>query len=114
MTEDNVYNPKKDLYPSPQAPSRRSDAQDFYDPSDEVQDLYRSEGTDRSRQHEERPNVYNPRQELGQFQGSGPWGNSGNHGGYGGGVNANEAPGPMPRPVSKDPRANRRDPRRRD
>ena len=119
--EDNVYNPKQDLYPTQPGPSRKNDAQDYYDPSDEVQDLYGGMG--RSRRNEGQPNVYNPRQELDQAQGSTSWGNP-NQGGYaaalhgGGGYGRNQGhpdgSAPSHRQGNKDPRANRRDPRRRD
>ena len=129
--EDNVYNPKRDLYPK-----------DVYSPSQNVNDMYNKPDA----------NVYNPRQDLGNarpegwgsqdayagnsFDNAGPgfygqqqrqqqqqpdngfYGSGGGNGGGGFGYNndgfSNRGGGfGGHRGGSRDPRANRRDPRQR-
>jgi hypothetical protein len=119
----NVYNPSKELYQSRSTPDQLVQGQqhqpprDVYSPSQDVQDLYKPPAAlQRPPTQGSGDDSYNPRQELAGFGGqSGPYeGNYEQQQQQRGFYQDDQRQEQSAMMARGDPRANRRDPRRRD
>ena len=125
-TDENVYNPSRDLFSKTStptaatAPKNPDGIQDVYSPTQDVQDLYRPPPglLQRPPSMQQGSSGYNPRNDLLNTNQPGMWDtnyDTNQRNNYyqeaGGGQGQ---PSTAAAPVRGDPRANRRDPRRRD
>ena len=124
-SDENVYNPSRDLYnksTTQQSSSQNSEPiKDCYSPSQDVEDLYRPPPISGARPQSSGSTSgsgsgYNPRNDLINNQQPGIWDTNYDSNNQRGNFYQPESgvSNPPAVPVRGDPRANRRDPRRRD